>query len=131
MRSCILRVRLRAISIRKALPTRDNMPRAAGLVCRAVEPPSTLSCCDAIGGNSLYFSVLRICFFYVVLNAAARRSFLFRHKVTHYLYMQGHTMRIFCVGDVHPFVVRGILRIIQVSYAIKTQYRKKQIKGTR
>ena len=40
-------------------------------------------------------------------------------------------MRIFCVGDVHPFVVRGILRIIQVSYAIKTQYRKKQIKGTR
>ena len=79
----------------------------------------------------MYFSVSRIYFCYMVLNAAPRRSFLFRHKGTHYLYMQGHTMRIFCVGDVHPFVVRGILRIIQVSYAIKIECRKKQIKGTR
>ena len=50
----------------------------------------------------------------------------------HIIYIcKGIRCEYFVWGDVHPFVVRGILRIIQVSYAIKTQYRKKQIKGTR
>lgn len=54
------------------------------------------------------------CFCYVVLNAAPRRSFLFRHKGTHYLYMQGLTMLFFVWQDEGGVLLNDGMRFLNI-----------------